>query len=239
VHPSIRLWLVLSTFLIAPIGRAANHSVPPSDALQAETFARYVTSHDRDGITNSGTAGVFLEAAVPGLYRSAALLAVCTQGEDQRSDFRILQLVGDGAVAEEVIGRYLRLSGRLEVLPILAVPVTPANYKFRFAGQVKTGTAAAYVYDVAPKNNRPGLINGQLWIDSETGREVLLSGFMTDLPGITGRLEFVRNTISLEGSGHTRVTHVNFVVPLMGRAEISITEVSRPVELLPQSSEQY
>jgi hypothetical protein len=239
MQPSIRLRLALLIFFIGSIGRAANHTVPPNDALQAQAFARYVTSHDRDRITNAGAVGVYLEASLPGLYKSAAVLAVCRQGEGRPSDVRVLQLVGDGTVAEEVIDRYLRLSGHVELLPILSVPVTPANYKFHFAGQVKTGGAAAHLYDVTPRNNRPGLISGQLWIDSETGREVMLSGSMTDLPGIAGRLDFVRNTMLLEGSGNARVTHLNFVIPLLGRAEVSITEVAQPFEFSVQGGDPY
>ncbi len=105
------------------------------------------------------------------------------------------------------------------------------------ADQAKTGGTTAQVYDVSPKSNRPGLIFGQLWIDSDTGREVLLSGFMTDLPGITGRLDFVRNTVPLDGSGYARVTHVNFVIPLLGKAEIAISEVPQPAELPAQGIE--
>jgi hypothetical protein len=48
----------------------------------------------------------------------------------------VLQIEGDGTVAEEVIDRYLALQELFDRLPLSSVAVTPANYKIRFAGEV-------------------------------------------------------------------------------------------------------
>jgi hypothetical protein len=52
---------------------------------------------------------------------------------------------GDAAVAEEVDGRYLELERQMESLPPSSVAIAPANYKFHFRGEVKTGGGAAFV----------------------------------------------------------------------------------------------
>jgi hypothetical protein len=141
-------------------------------------------------------------------------------------------------VAQEVIDRYLGLGGPVGLLPISSVTISPADYKFHLAGQVSTGGSTAHIYDIAPKSNRPGLVDGRVWIDSATGREVMLSGHMTDLVAKGVRLDFVRDTVLLNGSGYARVTHVSFAIPLLGRAEVTITEVPLTPALQLQSQSQ-
>jgi hypothetical protein len=172
---------------------------------------------------------------LPELYKSAALLAVRKQGEDKRSELHVLQIAGDGTVADEVIERYFAHRQEADILPLSSVAITPSNYKFHYAGEVKTGGAAAYVYDITPRKNRPGLLLGKIWMDAETGDEVMLSGHLTDLPNSGGRVDVVRNTELINGSAFARVTHVNFTVPLLGRAEVVITERVLTPEIIPQA----
>ena len=71
-------------------------------------------------------------------------------------------------------------------------------------------------------------------MDSSTGNEVMLSGHMTDPTATNGRIEFVRDTKLMNGSAYARVTHVAFTIPLLGRAEVSVTEVPLTPELISQ-----
>jgi len=232
-----RVWTVL--LLIASAGssvRAADGSIPLSDPSRELAFARYVTSHlQGDPLQQSGPVGIVIEASLPGLYKSAALLAVRTQGEDQRSELHVLQIRGDGTVAEEVIERYFALRQEADMLPLASVAITPSNYKFHYGGEVRTGGAAAYVYDVTPRKNRPGLLQGKIWMDAGTGDEVMLSGHLMDLPGSGGRVDVVRDTKRMNGCAVARVTHLSFTVPLIGRAEVVIREVVLGSELPPQA----
>ena len=149
---------------------------------------------------NRRPVGVFIEASLPALYKSAAMLAVRRQGEDKRSELQVLQTAGDGTVADEVIERYFALRQEVDILPLSSVAITPSNYKFHYAGEVKTGGAAAYVYDITPKKNRPGLLLGKIWMDAGTGDEVMLSGHLMDLPASGGRVDVVRDTKLMDGS---------------------------------------
>jgi hypothetical protein len=40
--------------------------------------------------------------------------------------------------ADEVINRYFDLQEQIENLPVSSIAITPANYKFRFAGEART-----------------------------------------------------------------------------------------------------
>jgi hypothetical protein len=227
------VFLLIVSF--GPLAQAADVSVLMSDPSRALAFARYTTSHaERDPFKQSGPIGVLIEASLPELYKSAALVAFRGQGEDRRSELHVLQIAGDGTVADEVIERYFALR-QVDILPLSSVAITPSNYKFHYAGEVKTGGAAAYVYDITPKKNRPGLLLGKIWMDAGTGDEVMLSGHLMDLPANGGRVDVVRDTKLMNGSALARVTHVGFTVPLLGRAEVVITEMVLTPEIIPQA----
>jgi hypothetical protein len=199
------------------------------DPSRELAFARYTTSHvERDPFTQSGPVAVFFEASLPELYKSAAVVAVRRQGEDERSELNVLQVAGDGTVADEVIERYFALRQEVDILTRSSVAIIPSNCKFHYAGEVRTDGAAAYVYDITPKKNRPGLPQGKLWMDAQTGDEVMLSGHLTDLPASGGRVDVVRDTKLMNGSAFARATNVGFTVPLIGRAEVVITEIVLP-----------
>jgi hypothetical protein len=190
-------------------------------------FARYVASiQERNPFTESGPVAVEIEALLPGLYKETRFIAIRETGDSERSEYRVLQIEGDAIVAQEVIAPYLRVQKQLENLPLSSVAITPANYKFRYRGEVGTGSAAAYVYQITPKKKRDGLIQGQLWIDSAAGAAILQSGRFVKTPyPFLGRMNVVRDTELLDGSPRIRVTHVTMETPHAGRGELTITEI--------------
>ena len=137
---------------------SADIAVLMNDPSRELAFARYFTSHvERDPFKQSAPVGVFIEASLPELYKSAAMLAVRRQGEDKRSELQVLQIAGDGTVADEVIERYFVLRQEVDILPGSSVAIIPSDYKFHYSGEVRTGSAAAHVYDITPRKNRPGI----------------------------------------------------------------------------------
>ena len=214
--------MFLLTFLIASQVRAANLTTPAPPAVIA--FGRYVALQgQRDPFANSEPVAVLIEASLPELYKSAALVAVRTPGEDV---LQVLRVAGDGTVLSEVVERYLSLRQRIDGLSTASSAITPANYKFHFGGEVKTGGSTAYMFDVCPKKRRPGLLSGQLWMDSATGQEVMLSGNLSDMLAPGNRVDVVRETEVINGVVAARVTHLRFVVPRLGPAEVVVTEAS-------------
>ena len=151
------------------------------------------------------------------------MLAVREQGKNERSEYELLKTEGDGTVTEEVIARYFALHQQIEELPVSSIAITPVNYKFRLAGEVKTGGTSAYVYTIAPRKNRLG-VAGQLWIDSDTGAEVLLTGHMRNMTSIGSPADVVRDTKVLNGFPYARFTHLTFVIAHLGRCELTIKE---------------
>lgn len=206
--------------------RAGDLPLRVSGSARDLAFARFVASHgQRDSFGQTGRVALLIEASLPDLYKSAVLVALRTGGASHASGLQVVQLGGDGTVTEEVIERYLVLREQIEDLPPTSTAVTPFNYKFRYGGEVRTGGSTAYIYRITPKKRRPGLLAGSVWVDSSSGSEVLLSGRLTDERSTGGRVEVVRDTNLLNGFPFSRTTHVTFVIPRLGRAVVTVTEV--------------
>jgi hypothetical protein len=213
--------------LIAPNAPAANTSTVEAQSSAGLAFARYVaTIRERDPFSEPGPVGVTIEASLPALYKETQLIAIRDVDESERSQYRVLKIEGDAIVAQEVIARYLLVQEQLEDLPSSGVAITPANYKFRYVGEVGTGIALAYKYEITPRKKRKGLFQGQIWIDSVTGAAILQAGRFVKMPSpLLGNVRFVREAEVTEGNTSIRVTHVTIETQHAGRGELTITEI--------------
>ena len=168
-----RAVLVLFMIQHLPAGDLLVRSQPQPESV---AFARYLVSlQQQDPFTAAGPVAVLIEASLPHLYKDAELLAIRRTGENERTEYLIAGLVGDGAALDEVTMRYFALQEEIEKLPSSSIQISPENYKFRLRGEVKTGIGSAYVYEITPRKRRRGLFKGQIWIEARTGSEVLIS----------------------------------------------------------------
>ena len=195
----------------------------PKSRPESIAFARYIASLEQhDPFTEAGPVAMLIDASLPSFYKDAHLLALRKMGENERSEYRIVGIAGDGAALDEVTTRYFALREEIENLPLSSIQITPENYIFRLRGEVKTGIGSAYVYDITPRKHRTGLFKGQIWIEAGTGADVLISGRLEGAPSI-GSVDFVCER-KLDGADYARVTHLSFTVPLLGRSELVVTE---------------
>jgi hypothetical protein len=193
----------------------------------ALAFGRYLAHlQERDPFTESGPVNVQIEASLPSLAKTGGMLAVRQMGASERSEYCVIRLDGDSTVKHQVIARYLTAEEQAEALPYSSTAVTPVNYKFRYLGSVETGGAAVYMFQIAPKKKRDGLIRGQIWIDLRTGVAVHQVGRLVKRPSVFIRkIDVTRDTNLQDGPPYTRVTHVFVETRLVGRAELTIIEV--------------
>jgi hypothetical protein len=190
-------------------------------------FARYIAwLHARDPFTESGPVALAVVASLPGLDKQGSLLAIREVGQSERSQYGILDLQGDSIVFERVIAPYLVQQRQAEDLPLSSIIITPRNYTFRYVGAVEAGDKAAYIFRIAPKKNRAGLIRGELWIEPATGAPILVTGYLvkTPSPSIRG-INVVREIKFEDGCPYARTTHMMIETRPAGRAELMIVEL--------------
>ncbi|HTA67241.1 MAG TPA: STAS domain-containing protein [Bryobacteraceae bacterium] len=214
--------------LLIPAGISAQPlaMVQPTPPPQSIAFARYIAWLDsRDPFTESGPVALAIAASLPGLDKQGDLLAIREVGESERSQYRILERKGDEIVFERAIAPYFLAQRQVEDLPRSSVIISPRNYRFCYAGTVETGDAAAYIFRIAPKKNRLGLIRGELWIDPATGAPVLVTGYLVDSSSTSIRsINVARETTFLKGYPLARTTHMLIEARPVGRTELTIVE---------------
>ena len=186
-------------------------------------FGRYIAGLKQASPWSPET--VEIDASLPKLERQGRLRAIRRLLPFGKPEYQVLEIAGDQTVRQQVIIRYLSADVRAAAIPASSIAITPANYKFRYKGAVKTGETVTYVYQITPRKKREGLIKGELWLDGETGAALRQAGHLVKTPSIfVKRMDIARETTLRNGIAEMRVTHLSVDTRLVGRAELTIEE---------------
>jgi hypothetical protein len=88
--------------------------------------------------------------------------------------------VGDDRVRKELILRTMEEEQKEKAYG--AISVTPADYKFTINAILKRNSRKIYAFDVTPRRKAPGLFEGTVEIDGETGMPLRESGRLVKSP---------------------------------------------------------
>src|SRR5262249_6374808 len=143
---------------------------------------------------------VEIDASLPKLQKKGRLRAVRRLLPFGKPEYQVIEMTGDQTVRQQVIVRYLAAEVHAAAIPASSVAVTPANYKFRYKGSMRTVGTIAYGFQITPRKKREGLIKGELWLDGETGAAVRQSGYLVKRPSIfVKRVDVSRETSLHDG----------------------------------------
>jgi hypothetical protein len=226
----------LAVLLLAlPVKVWANSAVVATPAATAGpgpklVLARYAAALEQSKPSREcGSTSVEIEASLPKLGQRGRLQAIRHFTPLQAPQYQVLHIEGDRTVRQQVIARYLSAEAQAEAMPASSVAVSPANYKFHYAGVIGAGPGLTYVFQITPRKKRAGLIQGELWIDAATGIAVRQSGYLVKRPSVfLRRVVVVKDTDIRDGVPDSRITHLDIYTRLVGRAELIIRE--RPFE---------
>jgi hypothetical protein len=188
-------------------------------------LARYTASLEQISHLDCSKVSVEVDASLPKLAQRGRLQAIREMVSPGRHEYRDLKIEGDRTVRQQVIARYLSAQAQAERLPSDSVAVSPANYKFRYVGAVGPPVALAYVFRIAPRKRRAGLIQGELWIDAASGLAIRKAGHLVKTPSVFVRgIDVVQDIYILDDAPFLRITHLAVDTRLAGRAELTIRE---------------
>jgi len=206
-------------------GAVGNSSVtpPPAPKLVLARYAAILEQSSRG--LDCRKIAVDIEASLPKLAKRGRLRAIREMVYPGRPEYRDLEIEGDRTVRQQVIARYLSADAEAAALPSGSVAVSPANYKFRYAGAIGSAGALTYVFEIAPRRKRAGMIRGELWIDSASGLATRKAGRFVKMPSVfVRRIEVVQDVYVRGEAAYLRVTHLEIDTRLAGRAELTIRE---------------
>ena len=186
-----RFWqiLLVATVLLRPV-QASDQvivtSSPPSDAL-ARFFASQRQPRPRVG------AMLEVSASLPKLNKAGRLTAIRRIPPGGQATYQIVHIDGDSVVKREILARYLVADSQARALSPAATAITPANYRYLYAGAVELPNHLAYAFRIISRKKRVGLLNGVVWVDAGTGSAVRISGHFVKTPSVLiKRIEITR-----------------------------------------------
>ena len=215
--------LVLFIATLAGSGTAAESMTRDDSSAAASVLHHFMVGHWE----GSGwpVEEIEIGASLPALKKTGRLRAIRRLLPLGRPDYRVLEIAGDATVTNQVIVRYISADEKAAKLPAASVALTPANYKIHYEGSDWLGDRLTYVFRVIPRKKRYGLINGVLWLDSETGMAVRESGYLAKSPSIfVRRVNLTRENELQNGTIAERITHVSVETRLIGRAKLVVVE---------------
>ncbi len=172
----------------------------------------------------SYTVDVTISAAIPALSKSGIFKATKRHGTDNNSTYEPVSFNGDGIIKTDVIGRYL--NAELEAQKpeeMLAVEISPLNYKFTPKGRTKIGGREALIYEVKPVHHHSGLFHGVVWLDPQSRLPLMEEGKLDKLPSIWLKDATFTRTYRLENGVALPVSiHSEVKVRVIGKAIINV-----------------
>jgi hypothetical protein len=224
---AVRRWLrsaVLVLLITIFAGPSFGAEAVTADAsAAAAVLERFIVSEGEAAAWPVET--IEIQASLPTLKETGRLRAVRRLLPVARLDYKVLEIAGDTNVKNQVIVRYISADEKATELPASSVALTPANYRIHYAGTVWLGNRLTYAFRMIPRKKREGLINGVLWLDSETGIAVRESGYLAKRPSaFAKRINLTRENELHDGTIAERITHLSVEARLIGRAQLIIVE---------------
>ena len=164
---------------------------------------------------------VNIEAHLPKLEKRGKLRALRKISVLGKITYKALGFSGDNTVKQEVITRYLAAESSARENGSIAI--TPANYKFRYAGRLVQQGVTTHILEVTPRKKAIGLFKGQIWIDAASGMPVREVGQFVKTPSVfLKKIAFVRDYEIRNGVAFP--SHIQSTVDtrIVGRAELEI-----------------
>ena len=138
--------------------------------------------------------------------------------------FTPVRFIGDSFVKGNVIVRLLQSEaehvGKEESAQ---TAISDRNYKFSFKGTEDLEGRPAYVFQIKPRQKRPGLIKGRIWVDPYTGSLRRVEGSMVKSPSwFVKKVDFVQDYEEIRG--FTFPVHLRSVAKarIIGRTVVDI-----------------
>jgi hypothetical protein len=191
----------------------------PEDAATDQILSKYLTAKETQQAALRGAEmQVNIDAKLPRLEKQGTLKALRRISKFGQITYKALGFSGDNTIKNEVITRYLSAeteSGNSAI--------TPANYKFKYKGQVQQAGLTVNVFQITPRKKRVGMFRGELWLDEATAMPVREAGRLVKTPSVfLKKVDFINEYEIRDGVAIPKRFQSTADVRVFGRAELNI-----------------
>jgi hypothetical protein len=140
--------------------------------------------------------------------------------------FKAVDFAGDSFVKTNVIARLLQSEVDHAKTPDTSnIAITTDNYKFTYRGiEEVEGAQPVHVYQVKPRQKRPGLFKGKVYLDVYTGAMRHAEGTMVKSPSFfVKNIEFSQDYTEVDGFDMVSHIHSTADARIIGKTIVDIT----------------
>lgn len=167
---------------------------------------------------------VTITASIPSLGKMGTFHATRRQGLDGRFTYEAINFEGDRLIKTNVIARYL--TAEIEAQKPeekMATQISRANYHFKLKSREFVDGREVLIYQVKPLKKRPGLFQGQIWIDAVTRQPIEEAGKLAKLPSIwLKEINFKREYTTAQGRAVPARIISEIKTRIVGKAKVTV-----------------
>ena len=136
-----------------------------------------------------------------------------------------VKFVGDTFVKTNIITKLLQSEvDHVEKGEGASTAITPENYKFNYKGVQAINGQTAYEFHVKPRQKRPGLFKGKVYLDVTTGHILRAEGTLVKSPSVfVKKVEFTQDYEYVAGFSLPARLHSIADTRLFGKAIVDIS----------------
>ena len=221
-YQGLRFVVVTSAFslLVLAVAPAFAAEGPEDQALPI--VDKYLdATQTQQNLLRGAQMEIDIDATLPRLEKRGKLRALRMISRLGKITYKALGFSGDNTVKQEVITRYL--AAESEGRENGTIAITPANYKFRYAGRIVQNGQTTVILQVTPRKKAIGLFKGELWLDAETGMPLREEGVFVKSPSVfLKKIAFVRDYELRDGVSIPKHIASRVDTRIVGRAELQI-----------------
>lgn len=201
-----------------PIARA--RMSPELALMEYESHARWQAQQIGESDDTTTITADLPDAAKHGQYRLKRVYSA-----PKTVAFKTIDFVGDGFVKTNVIARLLQSEAdHVQKDQPSDTAITRQNYKFSYKGTEQVNGRTAHVFQVKPRESRPGLFKGKVYIDVYSGEMLRAEGRVAKSPSFfIKKIDFVQDYAQV--GDFNLIAHIHSVADtrLIGRAVVDIS----------------
>ena len=163
-----------------------------------------------------------IEATVPTLQKSGRLRALRQISRLGVITYRRIIFQGDKLIQNDVIAKFLQAEKEASE-KTSNIGITPDNYKFKYYGAFGGGDWTLQLFELMPRQKRPGLFRGWLWVENKTCLAVREQGEFVKSPSIfLKKIAFVRDYEIRDGIAVPTRLHSDVETRVVGLAQLNV-----------------
>ena len=170
------------------------------------------------------TASTTIAAQLPDSSQRGELVVKRHYIAPRTLNFQAVSFQGDKFVKSNVIARMLQSEVQhVEKQETAQTAITAANYKFSYTGTEDLAGSPVHVYSVRPRQKRPGLFRGKIYLDAASGGLRRAEGTLAKSPSFfIKKIDFVQDYADFSDFTLPVHMHSEAKARIIGRAVVDI-----------------